>query len=235
MQVKTFFSILFFLSAAAGLSAQFGTNAGRTVVVESEKMMSFGSRPGFRVEFPDAAVSLVESQWKDFAKQHYGAKLKKDKKSGEWAATALKSNMMGSEEFSIYSKVEKSGTGSALHVWYDLGSSFLSSRTNQALASENSRALRQFYFDVRRSTYDQQVKEQEDKLKEMERNNKNLEKQTQALYKDIETYKAKIKKAEEDIARNSKEQENGILNMEAQRRLIEETKQRKQNVENEGN
>lgn len=232
MQIKTTLPLFLLLFSTSFLSAQ---QWGRNVVTEGERMMSFGSRPGFRIEFPNATADMVEDLWKDWAKKNYGAKLKKDKKSGEWSATELKSAMMGSDPFSLYSTIEKSSTSVALNVWYDNGAAFLNRRDDPSRTDETARALKQFYFDVRRATITKDIKQQEDKLKDMDKKYKNLQKDNDGLRKDIESYKAKIKKAEEDIARNEKEQETNIVDQDAQRRLIEETKQRLSNVENEGN
>lgn len=225
MQTKTILSLLLILFAAATLPAQ--------VVKETEKMMSFGSRPCFRMEFPNATTDMVEDLWKNFAKKNFGAKLKK--KGGEWSANDLKSAMMGPDPFSLYSTTEKTGTGVALNVWLDEGSGFLNSRDNPSRAREISAALKQFFFDVRRATYDQQVKDEEKKLKDLEKNNQNMAKTTKDLEKSIEDYKAKIKKAEEEILRLAKEQEVGMINIDNQRKVIEEVRQRKLNVESEGN
>lgn len=231
MQIKTTLPLLFLLVSFSVASAQWG----RRNVTEADKMMSFGSRPAFRVEFPAAAADMVEDLWKDWAKKNYGAKLRKDRKSGEWTASGLKSAMMGSEPFTLYSTIEKLPTGAALNVWYDKGASFLNRRDAPTQADEASRALQQFYYDVRRATINQEMKEQEDKLKEMEKKYKSLQKENDTLHKNIEDYKAKIKKAEDDIARNAKEQEANLVDQEAQRRQLEDTKRRLNNVENEGN
>ena len=226
MQIKTFLSLL--LLSGLAVTAQAQRN-----VRETESMMSFGSRPGFRLEFPGATAGMVEDLWKDWTKKHYNAKLKK--KKNEWSATELKSNMMGPDPFALYSVIEKSAGGATLTVWYDLGSSFLNSRDNPLIARETSSALQQFYYDVRRATYDQQVKDEEKKLKDLENNNKAMEKKTKELEKNIEDYKAKIKKAEQDILQLAKDQEVGLINIENQRKVIEDVKQRKLNVESEGN
>lgn len=231
MQIKTILPFLFLLVSASFASAQWGSK----VVIETEKMMSFGSRPCFRLEIPAAKEDVVEDLWKEFAKKNYGAKLKKDKKSREWAASNLKSAMMGSETFALYSTIEKLTNGVALNVWYDAGSYFLNRRDSPGQSDEAARALRQFYLEARRATINDEIKEQENTLKEMEKKHKNLQKDNETLHKDIENYKAKIKKAEEDIAKNSKEQETSLIDQESQRRQIEETRKRLNNVENEGN
>ncbi len=231
MQAKTMLSLLFLSLSATLLPAQWS----KSVVTETEKMMSFGSRPCFRVDCPGADAGTVEDLWKDFAKKNYGAKLKKDKKSGEWSATGLKSAMMGSDPFSVYSTIEKTSDGATLYVWYDAGSYFLNRRDNAGRSDEAVRALRQLYLDVRRATINKDIKDQEDKLKEMDKKYKSVQRENDNLHKDIEIYKAKIKKAEDDIAKNEKAQETNLVDQEAQRRLIEQSRQRLNNVENEGN
>lgn len=205
------------------------------VVQERERNMSFGSRPAFYLEFPNASAGMVEDMWKDFAKKTYGAKLKKDKKSSEWSATELKSPLMGGDPFAVYSVVEKTSRGASLSVWYDAGTYFLNRRDNSSRAEEVSRSLRTFYYDVRRATIAQEIKAEEDKLKDMEKRQKALQKDSDGLRKDIEAWKAKIKKAEEDIVKNEQEQEANIKEQEAQRTAIQSVQERLKNVENENN
>ncbi len=227
MTIKNTFALVLFLVSAATLSAQ-------TVVMETERTMSFGSRPAFRLEFRNTAVSTVESMWKDFAKKNFNAKLKKDKKSGELVASDLESSMVASR-FAIYSTVEKVNDGAALTVWIDGGSYFLNRRDDSGHTEEISRALRTLYYDVRRTAIGEELKEQQDKMVELEKKQKSLKKDNDDLHKDIENYKAKIKKAEEDIVKNEKDQESNMVDQESQRRQLEETQRRINNVESEQN
>ena len=229
MHMKFLFPFLLLLLSASALTAQWNT------VIETERMMSFGSRPSFRLEFTNTSAGTVEDMWKDYAKKNFGAKLKKDKKSGEWAATGLKSAMMGEDAFSIYSTIEKNDANAAINIWFDAGSYFLSRRDNPGRTEEVSRALRQFYVDVRRAAITDELKAQEDKLKDMDKKQKSMQKDNDSLRKDIETWKAKIAKAEDDIVKNEREQEQNLVNQEAQRRAIEAVRQRLNNVENERN
>lgn len=229
MQSKIFFPVLLFLLSASAASAQWNN------VIETERMMSFGSRPAFRMEFPNTDAGIVEDLWKDYAKKNFGAKLKKDKKSGEWAATDLKSAMMGDDKFSIYSTVEKTDAGAALTVWFDAGSYFVNRRDNPGHTEEISRALRQFYIDVRRAGITAELKAEEDKLKDLDKKQKNMQRDSDNMRKDIESWKSKIAKAEEDIVKNDREQEQNLVNQDAQRRAIEAVRQRLNNVENERN
>jgi hypothetical protein len=229
MLIKTFIPFII------GLFCAFSAQAQSNPVYETDRNMSFGTRPAFRMEFSNADAGLVEDMWKDYAKRTYSAKLKKDKKSGEWTATGLTSSMISSNPFSIYSTIDKNGNGAALTIWYDAGSYFLNRRDNNGATEETVRSLRTFYFDVRRAIIQKEITAEEDRLKDMESRQKKLAKENDKLRKDIEEYKAKIRKAEEEIVTNEKTQETNVADMEGQRRLIESVRQRLNNVESERN
>jgi hypothetical protein len=229
MQLKTFFFFFVALCASSTLSAQWN------MVQETERNMSFGSRPCFRLEFAKADPSLVEDLWKDYVKNNFKGKLKRDKGSGEWFATGLKSNMMDGDVFGVYSTIDKSDKGTVLTVWIDAGTYFLSRRENSGKTEEVSRSLRTYYFDVRRAQIGKEIKDQEAKLKDMDLKQKKLQKENESLRKDIEAYKAKLKKAEDDVVKNEKDQETTILDTEAQRKVLEDIHRRLDNVENEHN
>jgi hypothetical protein len=229
MRIITLLPLFALIMFAMPASAQFNT------VLETERTMSFGSRPCFRLEFNNTETDVVEDLWKSYVKSTFNGKLKKDKKSGEWFVTGLKSPMMGADPFGVYSIIEKTKTGTALNVWYDAGSYFLNRRDNASRTEEMSRSLKTFYFDVRRAALNKELKSQESKLKELENRQKKLAKENDDLHRDIDNFKAKIKKAEDDIVKNDKEQEATILDTDAQRRAIEELRRRIENVENERN
>jgi hypothetical protein len=226
MKLKSLLPLLVMLLSVTVSSAQWD------VVRETERMMSFGSRPCFRMEFANTDVAVIESVWKDFAKKNFAAKLKKSK--GEWTATKLRSAFMGDSPYALYSTIEKDGDKAALNVWVDAGSYFLNRRENRGRTEEMARSLQQCYFDIRRASIGKELKMAEDKLKELEGRQKKLQKDNESLRKDIESWKSKIQKAEQDIVNNEQSQESNIVDQEAQRRLVEEVRRRLENVENEG-
>lgn len=225
MQIKTSLLLFLFLGFTAVLPAQ--------VVRETERMMSLGSRPGFQINFLNADAGMVEDMWVDFVKKNFSGKLKKDRKSKEFTAVGLKSPMVGADPFTLYSTIEKNGDNVTLTAYFDRGASFLSRSNDPRGAQEVTNALRQFYFDVRRAVIGREIKAQEDKVKELESRQKKLQRDNENLHKDIENYKARIKKAEEDLVKNQKEQEATLVDTEAQRRAVEQTRKRLDNVENE--
>jgi hypothetical protein len=229
MQLKSVISALLLLFAVQLLFAQRGQ-----VVLETERSMSFGTRPCFRLEFDNADADLVEDTWKNFAKQRFEAKLKKDKKSGEWSAAKINNVVLG-EDVTLYSTIEKMSKGVALNVWVDHGSYFLNRKDNAGRAEELSRSLRECYYEVRRAVIGKELKAEENVMKDLEKKQKSLTKDNESLRKDIEEWKVKIQKAETQITNNEKAQETNLVDQEAQKRLLEEVRRRLQNVENEGN
>lgn len=194
--------------------------------------MSFGTRPGFSVGFPNTDQKLVDEVWTDFVKNNFAGKLKKGKK-GEKSAGGLRSTNVSSNEFTLYSKLEKVGDGAQLDVWFDVGPYFLNRRDDATRTNDTKELLTRFYYDVRRAAVGQEVKAEEEKLKEMETKMKKLQRDNTTLNKDIETYKAKLKKAEADLVQNQKDQEATIIDIDKQRQAVEAARQRQGNVENE--
>lgn len=216
------------------LTTLFVTAQTPNVVLETERMMSFGSRPCFRMEFANATPRMVEDIWKDFAKKNFAAKVSKNKKSDELMAAGLRASFMGSDPFTLYAVIDKVGTnGTGISVWFDQGTAFLSRSNNSARTNEAVAMLKQFYLDVRRAVIGQEVKTEEDKLKDMDTKYKKLQRDNASMRKDIEEWKAKIKKAEDEILTNEKSQETTLADQETQRKAIEETKKRLQNVDTE--
>lgn len=109
----------------------------------------------------------------------------------------------------------------------------MSSRDDPRRASDTKELLTRFYYDVRRAAVGQEVKAEEDRLKSLEGKMKKLQRDNDNLHRDIETYKARLKKAEEDLVQNQKDQEATLIDIDKQRGAVEAARQRQGNVENE--
>lgn len=226
MRLQFVLLILLTIAIAPELSAQYD------MVSEVEKSMSFGTRPGFSVSFPNTDRRLVDDVWTDFVKNNFGSKLKKGKK-GEKTALKCRSTSVSASEFTLYSEVEQVGDGAQLNAWFDVGAYFLSRNDDPGRTNATRDLLRNFYFDVRRAAVGQEVKAEENTLKDLEKKMKNLQRDNDNLNKDIENYKARLKKAEEDLVQNQKDQETTLVDIEKQRNAVEEVRKRQANVENE--
>lgn len=224
-----FYPILtLFFSIAATLPAL----AQGNLVTEVDKTMSFGNRPGFSISFPNTDSRLVDDVWTDFVKNTFNGKLKKGKK-GEKSAAGLRSTSVSAGDFTVYSVVEKIGDGAQLNVWFDVGTFFLNRRDDAVRTNDTKELLQRFYYDVRRAAVGQEVKAEEDKMKNLENKQKKLQRDNENLNRDIENYKARLKKAQDDLVQNQKDQETTLIDIDKQRRAVEEARQRQGNVENE--
>ena len=208
--------------------------AQTNMVTEMDKPMSFGTRPGFSVSFPNTDKRLVEDNWSDFVKNNFASKLKRGKK-GEKTATNCRSASVSASEFTLYSDVESIGDGTQLNVWFDQGPRFLNRIDDLSRTNDTKVLLNRFYFDVRRASVGQEVKAEEDKLKDFEKKLDRLQRDNSSLLRDIENYKERLKKAEDDLIQNQKDQEAMLIDIQKQRNSVDEARQRQGNVENEKN
>ena len=182
--------IQFVLTIAVGLACAPVLSAQSTMVTEIEKAMSFGTRPGFAVSFPNTDTRLVDNVWTDFVKNNFGGKLKKGKK-GEKSAAGCRSVSVSAGDFTLYSEVEKIGDGAQLNAWFDVGAFFLNRTDDLTRTTETKELLTKYYFDVRRAAVGLEVKAEEDNHKELDNRLKKLKRDNDNLNKDIANYKAR--------------------------------------------
>lgn len=197
-----------------------------------ERAMSFGTRPGFAVAFPDTDLKIVGDTWNEFVKTNFGSKLKKGKRN-EFSAPQCRSANISTGTFTLYSELEKVGSGARLNVWFDIGPFFLNRRDDAQRTDEAIRLLRRFYWEVRKAVADSEVKAEENKMKELEEKLKKLRRENDNLNKDIANYESRLKKAREDLARNQKDQEAALIDIERQRSSVEEAIRRRASVQSE--
>jgi hypothetical protein len=202
------------------------------MVTEVDKPMSFGTRPGFSISFPNTDKRLVENEWSDFVKNNFASKLKRGKK-GEKTAANCRSANVSAGDFTLYSDVETIGDGTQLNVWFDVGPNFLNRNDDASRTADTKELLTNFYFDVRRAVVGQEVKAEEGQLQDLDKKLSRLQRDNNNLLRDIENYKERLKKAEEDLVQNQKDQEATLKDIEKQRSAVEEARQRQGNVDNE--
>jgi hypothetical protein len=201
-------------------------------VVEIERAMSFGTRPGFAVSFVDTDAKLVNEVWNDFVKNTLGSKLKKGKRN-EFTAPLCRAAGVSTGTFTLYSEIEKVGNGVQLNVWFDIGPFFLNRRDDPNGTQEALRLLKRFHWEVRKAVADAEVKAEENRLRELENRLKKLRRDNDNLNRDIANYEARLKKAREDLAQNERDQEATLVDIERQRSAVEEAVRRRAGVQGE--
>ena len=100
---------------------------------EGEISMNLGVNNGFTLDLADYDYKFTSSTWRDYLKEFKG-KTKKIKRSSELFTDDATISYLSSNTIDLYSKVDKSGGGSTLEVWFDLGGAFLSTEVHEEAA-----------------------------------------------------------------------------------------------------
>lgn len=210
------------LKSAVIALALFPSVAAVAQVTEGEKLMSQGSKNALTVDLPKVTVKYAEGIWKDFMKPYKG-KLARDKKNDEWLSdNATIVNVGGANTVDVYSKFAQMGDNTQVSIWIDLGGGYVSSKDYKEKYVEAEKLLLSYALEVAKSQTKEQLEAEQKNERRMEKELKGLEKDNVSLHKDIENWKSKIAKAEQEILTNSKNQEVTKLRIAEQRKLIEE-------------
>lgn len=205
--------------------------AQNIVVTEAAAAMSQGSNNSFTVKLPGTEQKNVEKAWKNFVESYKG-KTKSDKKTGELLANnSIIKEINGDNTIDVYSKVTAdTKTDNTLTVWFNLGGAYLSSQAHGDKAKIAQKMLADFALSVSRTMLEEQLKEEEKKAKKEADKLKDLEKDKADSEKDIESYKKKIAKAEDDIKKNIEKQKEQTADLEKQKDVVTEIKKKISNL-----
>jgi hypothetical protein len=195
-------------------------------IIETEKLMSLGSRSAYRIEFLRAKPGYVEDCWVDFFKQELQVKPKYDKKKKEYCAADVRASFLKADvPVDFYSKAEESGTSkedSDFILWIDLNSDeFVSKKENPDAAKEAEAMLLRFAKFVRMAQVKDQLKIEDKKLRDDEGDLKKLQREKESLEKDIDTWKKKIAKAEDELKINALAQQKKTTDIEVQTKAVQ--------------
>ena len=207
--LKTF-SILFTLFIA--------TSSSLAQVKEGERIMSQGSKNSLSIDLPKTPAKFAIRSWKDYVKQYKG---KLDSKKDEWFLdNAVMPMIGGANTVDVYSTFVESGESTTVTVWFDLGGAYVNSSEFRDKYDEAEKIVLKYALQVAHDQTAIQLKDAQDDMKKMERNQRGLEKDNKNLHDDIENYKAKIAKAEANVEKNLKDQEDSRVKIEVQKKLL---------------
>lgn len=175
-------------------------------ITEESRVMALGNQNAIFMTLDDASSSFAEKTWKDFIKK-YG-KVKKVKKSNEWiVADAQVLDIGGTQLIDIYARTEESGNGSQIVMWVDMNGEFVNSDDHGDAFDGAVALLEDYAHRVKVDLIVIELEEQTKALGKLENQMKKLKKDNDGYHKTIEQAKARIAKAEEDIAKNLQDQE----------------------------
>jgi hypothetical protein len=205
-------------------------------IIETEKLMSLGSRSGYRIEFLRTKPGYVEDCWVDFFKGELQVKPKYDKKKKEYCAADVRASFLKADTpVDFYSKAEESGTSKEdadFILWIDMNADqFLSKNSNPDASKEAEAMLLRFAKFVRMAQVTDQLKIEDKKLREDEGDLKKLQREKDGLLKDIEGWKKKIAKAEDELKANELAQQKKTSDIEMQTKAVQNVQAKLSEIE----
>ena len=131
----------------------------------------------------------------------------------------------GNNPVDVYTSFEedKAAKTVTMHVAFDLGGAYLNSSEGDK-HSDAKKMIKEFAIKTTKESMEDKVKDLEKVLGKLEDNQKDLEKANKSSKSDIEDYKGKIKKAEDDIVKNEADQAAKKAEIEAQKKVVDEAK-----------
>jgi hypothetical protein len=197
-----------------------------SLVNEGERVMSQGNKSSLAVNLTKTNAKFAEKMWKEFTKQYKGD-YKRDKKNDEYFTdNANIASVGGGNTVDLFMKFAESGENTTATLWIDLGGAFINSKDFKDKYAEAEKLMTEYALKVAREQTQIQLKEQQDALKDAEKQQKKLEDKNKSLHQDIEDWKKKIAKAEQDIIVNQKSQDDTKLKIETQKKVVDEVQKK---------
>ena len=167
--------------------------------------MSLGRNNGFILDLPEYDVKFATQVWKSYLKEFKG-KTKKVKRSTELFSDDVTISYMSSNTVDLYSKIERSGTGSTLNIWFDLGGAFLDSENHAEAREGVDLFVEGFQKDLNVEQIKDELSTEQKELKSLEGKLSKLQSLNDRYHKEIENWKEKIAANEEKIKTNVNDQ-----------------------------
>ncbi len=197
-----------------------------SLVNEGERVMSQGNKNSLAVNLTKTNAKFAEKMWKDFTKQYKGD-YKRDKKNDEYFTdNANIASVGGGNTVDLFMKFAESGENTTATLWIDLGGAFINSKDFKDKYAEAEKLMAEYALKVAREQTQIQLKEQQDALKDAEKQQKKLEDKHKSLLQDIEDWKKKIAKAEQDVIANQKGQDDTKVKIETQKKVVDEVQKK---------
>jgi hypothetical protein len=226
MKNLKFFAFTILLSMPTIFFAQTTIKGESSLVNEGERVMSQGNKNSLAVNLTKTNVKFAEKMWKEYTKPFKGD-YKKDKKNDEYFTdNANISAIGGGNTVDLFMKFVETGENTTATLWIDLGGAFVNSKDFKDKYAEAEKLMAEYALKVAREQTQIQLKEQQDAQKDMEKQQKKLEDKNKSLLQDIEDWKKKIAKAEQDVIANQKGQDDTKAKIETQKKVVDEVQKK---------
>lgn len=199
-------------------------SAQKINIKEGSESFSTGRQNALTTTIYENTKDNVESKWKSLLKDFKNEKVKEQK--GEIFGDNVVIKDWGNDPVDVYTTFEedKKAKTVVMHVAFDLGGAYMSSSSHKDKYNYAEKMVKEFAIKMTKEPLEEKVKDAEKALSKLEDNQKDLEKENRGLKSDIESYKEKIKKAEDDTKKNEENQTKKKAEIEAQKKAVEEAK-----------
>jgi hypothetical protein len=182
---------------------------------------------GFSIPIYESSINEIEKHWKKLMKQWHG---KVDEKKHEFFANDVSLKTMGDKSFDTYAHCESNSVHIDFIVAVDLGGAFLNLNDHKEKTNAFKKELIDFAEEASKNGFDLKIKDAIDIETQFEKELIHLEKEQEKLDIDIESWKESIKKAENQILNNIKQQDAKKIEVSKQNQAIELLKLEKSKI-----
>ncbi len=222
--MKKIITLAFAVAIALSASAQ------KIKVKESNENIGGGNHNSLTVTLYEVNPSDAEDAFRSFMKKYDGKRTTKD--GAIFVDHALIKDM-GNNTIDIYGKAQgKKGDAEITFVIaFDLGGAFLNSNDHKEQYKVAEKIVKDFAIEASKDAIEEKLKAAQKIQSNMEDDQKSLEKENKHLNSDIDDYKAKITKAEQEIVTNKADQDKKKAEIEAQKKIVADIDKKLQSVE----
>ncbi len=176
---------------------------GQAIKVSEQKTTFIsGEKNSLSVTIQQNSKDKVIDLWRDHLKSYKSEKIKTEK--NEMFADNVLIKDWGNNPVDIYTTFEENKENGSvkMNVAFDLGGAYLSYETDSVKYNSALKMIKEFAVKASRSPFEERIIISQKLLENMMDDQKSLENKNKDLAKDIEDYKNKIAKAEEEIRAN---------------------------------
>jgi len=195
-------------------------------VVEESKAMSLGVHSAMAIEFPDVEKTFVEKLWRRYMKTFDG-QTKKVKRSEEWhTQNAAIAEISGEKALDLYIQTDAVDGRVAFYLWVALSDVFISASQFPQESMEAEKLLMRFGLYIAKESTRRKLEQEETALRQLKTNLKRLERDDERYHREIEKARQRIVQAENNLEKNTTEQQQTRKLIQLQKQAIESVKKK---------
>lgn len=205
--------------------------AQKIKVRESRESIGGGSNNALVVNLYGINPSDAEDAFRSFMKQYDGKRSSQD--GGIFIDNAVIRDVSGNNTVDVYGRAngKKGDKEITFIVAFNLGGAFLSSSEHSSEFKAAEKLVKEFAVKATKDAITEELKDAKKAQRKLEGDQQDLEKDNKGLHDDIDKYKGKIKKAEDDIVSNKADQEKKKAEIEAQKKVVADVETKLKSVD----